>query len=61
MGKGKPCYTKPPSPIKNASVKLLRRSLDGDKDLLVNNILELTISDDRKLIEAAITLYNDLL
>ena len=43
-----------PSPIKNAS-------LDGDKDLLVNNILELTINDDRKLIEAAITLYNDLL
>ena len=30
--------------------KLLRRSLDGDKDLLVNNILELTINDDRKLI-----------
>ena len=28
--------------------KLLRRSLDGDKDLLVNNILELTINDDRK-------------
>ena len=49
------------SPIKNASVKLLRRSLDGDKDLLVNNILELTINDDRKLIEAAITLYNVLL
>ena len=47
--------------IKNASVKLLRRSLDGDKDLLVNNILELTINDDRKLFEAAITLYNDLL
>ena len=39
--------------IKNAS-------LDGDKDLLVNNILELTINDDRKLIEAAIRLYNDL-
>ena len=38
--------------IKNAS-------LDGDKDLLVNNILELTIIDDRKLIEAAITLYNN--
>ena len=41
---------------------LIRRtSLDGDKDLLINNILELTINDDRKLIEAAITLYNDLL
>ena len=51
--------TKAPSLIKNASVKLLR--LDGDKDLVVNNILELTINDDRKLIEAAITLYNDLL
>ena len=49
-----PTKAKGPSPIKNAS-------LDGDKDLLVNNILELTINDDRKLIEAAITLYNDLL
>ena len=46
--------------IRQASVKLLRRSLDGDKDLLVNNILELTINDDRKLIEVAITLYNEL-
>ena len=36
-------------------------SLDGDKDLLVNNILELTINDDRKLIEAAFRLYNDFL
>ena len=26
-------------------------SLDGDKDLLVNNILELTIKDDRKFNE----------
>ena len=56
-----PTKTKAPSLIKNASVNLLRRSLDGDKDLLVNNTLELTINDDRKLIEAAITLYNDLL
>ena len=40
--------------------KLLRRSLDEDKDLLVNNILELTINDDRKLIEVAIILYNEL-
>ena len=40
--------------IKNAS-------LDGDKDLLINNIKELTINDDRKLILAAITLYNDIL
>ena len=40
--------------------KLLRRSLDGDKDLLVNKILELTINDDRKLIEVAIILYNEL-
>ena len=45
---------KNPSPIKNAS-------LDGDNDLLINNIKELTINDDRKLILAAITLYNDLL
>ena len=35
-------------------------SLDADKDLLVNNILELTINDDRKLIEVAIILYNEL-
>ena len=40
--------------------KVLRRSLDGDKDLLVNNILELTINDDRKLIEVAIILHNEL-
>ena len=46
--------------IHQASVKLLRRSLDGDKDLLVYNILELTINDDRKLIEVAIILYNEL-
>ena len=46
---------------KNASLKMLRRSLDGDKNLLINNIKELTINDDRKLILAAITLYNDLL
>ena len=45
---------KAPSSIKNAS-------LDGYNDLLLNNNLELTINDDRKLIEAAITLYNDLL
>ena len=36
-------------------------SLHGDKDLLVKNILELTINDDRKLIEAAIRLDNDLI
>ena len=46
--------------IHQASVKLLRRPLDEDKDLLVNNILELTINDDRKLIEVAIILYNEL-
>ena len=28
--------------------------------LLIDNILELPINDDRKLIEAAIRLYNDL-
>ena len=37
-----------------------RASLDGDKDLLFNNILELTINDDRNLIEVAIILYNEL-
>ena len=46
--------------IRQASVKMLRRSLDGDKNLLVNNILELTINVDRKLIEVAIILYNEL-
>ena len=46
--------------IHQASLKLLRRSLVGDKDLLVNNILELTINDDRKLIEVAIILHNEL-
>ena len=46
--------------IHQASVKLLRRSLDGDKDILVTNVLELTINDDRKLIEVAIISYNEL-
>ena len=46
--------------IHQASVKLLRRSLHGEKDILVNNILELTINDDRKLIEVAIILCNEL-
>ena len=31
-----------------------------NKDLLINNILELTTKDDRKLIEDYIRLYNDL-
>ena len=35
-------------------------SLDLDKDQPANIILELTINDDGKLIEAAIKLYNDL-
>ena len=35
-------------------------SLNLNKEQLVDNILELTINDDRKLIEAAIGLYNDL-
>ena len=34
--------------------------LNLNKEQLVNNILELTTNDDRKLIEAAIRLYNDL-
>ena len=40
--------------------KIKAASLDLDKDQLSNNILELTINDDRKLIEAAIKLYNRL-
>ena len=35
-------------------------SLDLDKDQLTNNILELTINDDRQLIKAAIKRYNEL-
>ena len=35
-------------------------SLNLNKEKLVNNFLELTINDDRKLIEVAIRLYNDL-
>ena len=49
-----PTKAKGPSPIKNAS-------LDGDKDLLINNIKELTINDDRKLILVSNTIYNDFL
>ena len=34
--------------FKRDLIKMIRQaSLDGDKDLLVNNILELTINDDR--------------
>ena len=40
--------------------KIKKTSLDLDKDQLANNILELNINDDRKLIEAAIRLYNHL-
>ena len=40
--------------------KIYQASLDLDKKQLVNNILELTINNDRNLIEAAIRLYNDL-
>ena len=47
--------------FKRDLIKMIRQaSLDGDKDLLVNNILELTINDDRKLIKFAIILYNEL-
>ena len=50
--------------IKNASLELLIKlglELDINKDSLINNIKELAINDDRKLILAAITLYNDFL
>ena len=40
--------------------KINATSLDLDKDQLVNIILELTNNDNRKLVEAAIKLYNDL-
>ena len=39
---------------------LLKLGLDESKEALINNILELTINDDIKLIEAAFRLYNDL-
>ena len=43
---------------------LIKLGLDVSKESLesfINNVKELTINDDRKLILAAITLYNDLL
>ena len=47
--------------INNTTLELLiKLGLDVSKESLINNILELTTNDDRKLIEAAIRLYNDL-
>ena len=47
--------------FKRDLIKMIHQaSIDGDKDLLVNNILELTINDDRKLFEVAIILYNEI-
>ena len=40
--------------------KIKKTSIDLDKDQLANNILELTINDERNLIETSIRLYNDL-
>ena len=40
--------------------KINARPFDIDKDQLAFIILKLTINDDRKLIQAAIKLYNDL-
>ena len=45
---------------RNLINKIYRASLDLDKDQLANNVLELIINDDRKLIGAAVRLYNDL-
>ena len=39
---------------------LMKLGLDASKESLIKNILELTIRDNRNLIEAAIRLYNDL-
>ena len=47
--------------IRRTSLDLDLRSVFTYKNLLINNILELTINGDRKLIEAAITLYNEFL
>ena len=46
--------------IKEGNTMLRHTSSVLDKDQLDDNILELTINDDRKLIEAAIRLYNDM-
>ena len=50
--------------IKNTSLEvLIKLRLDVGKESLeslIKNILELTINDDRMLIEANIKLYNDL-
>ena len=46
--------------IKRGNTILRHTSSDLDKDQLDDKILELTINDDRKLIEAAIRLYNDM-
>ena len=42
-----------------SSIKL-NLELDINKDLVINNIKDLTINGDRKLIEAAIISYNNL-
>ena len=39
---------------------LIKLGLDASKDSLIDKILDLTINDDRKLIEAAIRFHNDL-
>ena len=46
--------------INKGDTMLCHTSLGLHKDQLTNNILEITITYDRKLIEAAIRLYNDL-
>ena len=47
--------------FKKALIEIIKKtSSELDKDHLDNNILELTINDDRNLIEAAFRLYNDL-
>ena len=38
----------------------MKRSLELGKDQLANNILGLTVNDDKKIIAADIRLYNDL-
>ena len=46
--------------IKKGDTKLRHTPLELDKDHPAINIRELTINDDRTLIEAAIRLYNGL-
>ena len=46
---------------KPTTTTTLDQKQEENKNLLINNILELTTNDDRKLIESAINIYNNLI